>query len=69
MKLLGKMVCLYRVGKMSELEEAKLHDEVILMWMRNTGKPYIITKIMKRMYKCLWGQENEKIKDIFRTIG
>ena len=45
MKLLGKMVCLYRVGKMSELEEAKLHDEVILMWMRNTGKPYIITKL------------------------
>ena len=40
---------------MSESEEAKLHDEVILMWARNIGKPYIIKRIMKRMYRCLLG--------------
>ena len=40
---------------MSESEEAKLHGEVILMWMRNIGRPHIIKRIMKRMYKCLLG--------------
>ena len=40
---------------MSESQEAKLHEEVILMWNRNVGKRYIIKRIMKRMFKCLNG--------------
>ena len=45
---------------MNEEEEARLHDEVILMWTRNIGKSYIIGRIFKRMLKCIWGNEYEK---------
>ena len=45
---------------MSEEEEARLHDEVILMWIRNVGKSYIVKRIFNRMLRCLWGNDYEK---------
>jgi len=46
---------LNKVKTISESQEAKLHEEVILMWNRNIGKRYIVKRIMKRMFKCLNG--------------
>jgi len=46
---------LNKVKTISESQEAKLHDEVILMWNRNVGKRYIVKRIIKRMFKCLNG--------------
>ena len=51
---------------MSEEEEARLHDEVVLMWTRNIGKSYIIDRIFKRMLKCIWGNDYEK--SVARTL-
>jgi len=38
---------------MSEAQEAALHEQVILMWSRNPGKPYIIKRVFKRFMSCL----------------
>ena len=45
---------------MSEEEEARLHDEVILMWERNINKSYIIKRIFNRMLKCILRNNYEK---------
>jgi len=38
---------------MSEVEEAKLREELILMWCRNIGKPYVLKRVWKRFIKCI----------------
>jgi hypothetical protein len=39
--------------KSTEAQEARLHDEAILLLMRNVGKPYIWSRVLKRLLKCL----------------
>ena len=39
--------------KMSESQEAVLRQQVILMWSRNPGKPYILRRIFRRFMRCL----------------
>jgi hypothetical protein len=38
---------------MSEAQEAELRSQLILMWSRNPGKPYIMKRVFKRFMSCL----------------
>jgi len=38
---------------MNEAQEAELRSQLILMWSRNPGKPYIMKRVFKRFMRCL----------------
>jgi len=38
---------------MNEIQEAELRSQLILMWGRNPGKPYIMKRVFKRFMRCL----------------
>jgi hypothetical protein len=40
---------------MNEKEESTVRSQAILMIQRNTGKPYIIKRVLKRFTKCIRG--------------
>jgi|6_EtaG_2_1085325.scaffolds.fasta_scaffold24044_1 anaerobic selenocysteine-containing dehydrogenase len=38
---------------MNEVQEAELRSQLILMWGRNPGKPYIMKRVLKRFMRYL----------------
>jgi len=45
---------------MNEKEKSIIRNQVILMIARNVGKEKVTKRILKRFFKCMNGEVNEK---------